>query len=227
MHPLHGEVRCSPSTWSIMLPPEALGAPPGMTVQEALALGGTLEHFTSKFAAALGLTPSATMVELTPGELQVLSIARALLRDPAVLVLVRPFAYMVPRQRAAFQQLLRVWQMGGMPEIMDCFDEKGRAKAADAAAVSAARASKGARTLVVTAEDMDPEPDAGGVDSNAADVFVDLSSVLELTEVLQATTQARRQQSLQEAEEALKQSQISQSQVRACCREGSSTGDSG
>jgi len=49
MHPLQGEVRCSPSAWSIMLPPKALGAPPGMTVQEAMALGGNPEHFTSRF----------------------------------------------------------------------------------------------------------------------------------------------------------------------------------
>jgi len=193
MHPLQGEVRCSPSVWSIMLPPEALGAPPRITVQEAMALGGNPEHLTSRFATALGLTPSDTVEELTPGEVQVLSIARAMLRDPAVLVLIRPLAHVVPRQREVFRQLLRIWQMGGMPQIMDCFDEQGHAEAADVAA-PAARASKGARTLVVTAEDMDPEPDARGVDSYAAaDEFIDLGSMLELSEAVQAKMQAHPQ----------------------------------
>jgi len=164
--------------------------------------------------------------ELTPGEAQVLSIARAILRDPAVLVLIRPLAYVVPRQRALFRQLLRIWQMGGMPQIMDFFDEQGHAEAADEAAVPAAIASGGARTLVVTAEDMDPEPDARGVDSYAAaDEFVDLGSMLELPEAVRA--KARPHQSVLEDEETETETETetedeealihARRQVRACC----------
>merc|ERR1719468_228489 len=222
MQPLQGEVRCSPSAWSIMLPPEALGAPPAMKVQEAMALGGNPEHFTSRFATALGLTPSDNVEELTPGELQVLSIARALLRDPAVLVLIRPFAYMVPRQREFFQQLLRIWQMGGMPEVMDCFNQQGHVEAADVAAKlspSTEAAKHGARTLVVTCEDMEPEPDVVQVDSYVdADEIVDLSSLFEMPEVVKAKMQARRRQDALKAEEALMQSRPSQRMVSVCCR---------
>mmetsp|Transcript_112598 Transcript_112598/g.223848 ORF Transcript_112598/g.223848 Transcript_112598/m.223848 type:complete len:1069 (-) Transcript_112598:50-3256(-) len=203
LRPQQGQVCCSPKAWAVMLPPEAPGAPPGMTVQEAMALGGMPEHLVSRFASALGLAPSDTVDELTPGEKQVLSVARALLRDPAVLVLVRPLAHVVPQQRAGFRRLLRIWQAGGMQQITDWVTEPNHAAAPHVAAVPAGTAGTGARTLVVTAEDMDPEPHAGGGDGFAAgDEFIDLRSVLEMPEALQGQMQVRRRQALQAAEEA-------------------------
>jgi len=198
LRPQKGHVCCSPAAWAIMIPPNAPGAPPGMTVHEAMALGGMSENLASCFASALGLTPSDTVEELTCGERQVLSVGRALLRDPAVLVLVRPLAYVVPQQRAGFQRLLRIWQAGGMQQIVDWVSGTGNAAAAYAPASSAATASKGTRTLVVTAEDMDPKPDAA--DGFAAvDAFIDLGSVLEMPEVLQEQMQVHRRQAVQEA----------------------------
>lgn len=81
--------------------------------------------------------------------------------------------------------------------------EPNHAAAPHVAAVPAGMAGTGARTLVVTAEDMDPEPHAGGGDGFAAgDEFIDLRSVLEMPEALQGQMQVRRRQALQEAEEA-------------------------
>jgi len=200
LHPQQGQVCCSPAAWAIMLPPESIGAPPGMTVKQAMGLGGMPEEFVSRFATALGLTLSDTMEELTPGEAQVLSVARALMRDPAVLILVRPIAHLPPEQRAGFRQLLRVWQMGGMQQIVDRVSEAGGSAALHAPARPATSSEGARRTLVVTAEDMDPEPDAAGIDSFAAvDEFIDLASVLEIPASLEEQMQVRRRAAVQEA----------------------------
>jgi len=57
---------------------------------------------------------------LAPGDLQLLAIARAMLRDPEVLVLIRPFAYIASKHRPRLAELLRAWQTGGAERIVEC-----------------------------------------------------------------------------------------------------------
>merc|ERR1711862_108542 len=122
-----------------------------MTVREALGLAHMPVLVADRLSAVLGRRPSAWTNRLGAGGAQVITIARTLLRDPAVLVLVRPLAFVVPEERARLRQLLRLWQEGGAARIVQWLTPESAPLAGNGARLSP-------RTLVVTGEDMD---DAG------------------------------------------------------------------
>merc|ERR1712048_1052149 len=77
-----------------------------------------------RLAIVLDLIPSDSINVLTRGQIQAVSLARALMRDPMVLVLVRPFALMDQLLRRRLQSMLRVWQQGGAQHVVDLLLER-------------------------------------------------------------------------------------------------------
>lgn len=103
--------------------PRGPDAPPrsrGLTVQGCISLAGAPAIIAHSLAQILELRPERPVELLAPGDLQLLAIARAMLRDPEVLVLIRPFAYVASRKRQRLAELLRAWQTGGAERIVEC-----------------------------------------------------------------------------------------------------------
>jgi len=117
--PTEGEVLTPHHTWTVMMPAVPAELPKNLTVQETLALAGAPNIVAHSFAQVLELDPEKSVEVLAPGETQLLAIARAMLRDPEVLVLIRPFAFVATRHRTRLGRLLRVWQMGGAEGIVE------------------------------------------------------------------------------------------------------------
>merc|ERR1712187_232865 len=94
-----------------------MGGP--MTIKQAFQLVGASADVATRFAHILGLDPSKVSEHLSPGKIQLLAIGRALLRDPEVIVMARPLAYIPPAAQLRIACLLRLWQAcGGMKPLL-------------------------------------------------------------------------------------------------------------
>lgn len=151
----------------MMLPPVPVGCPPGMSVLEALQCGGVNRRVASAVAQVLGLDPAASEACLPPGQAQLVALLRALLRNPEILVLVHPLAYVQVNMRERMHHLLRVWQAGGGAEQLI------RLLVPELAREEQAREARNIRprTLVLTGDDL-PDP-------TSLDVHLQLDLVLE------------------------------------------------
>jgi len=69
-------------------------------------------------ATILELDPEAYHGRLTHGQASVLALASTLLRDPEVVVCMKPFAHVFAHRRKRIEQLLRVWQKHGGAETI-------------------------------------------------------------------------------------------------------------
>eukprot|EP00811_Abedinium_folium_P005135 NODE_1472_length_2464_cov_9.893881.p1 GENE.NODE_1472_length_2464_cov_9.893881~~NODE_1472_length_2464_cov_9.893881.p1 ORF type:complete len:788 (+),score=185.81 NODE_1472_length_2464_cov_9.893881:165-2366(+) len=146
VHPTEGVVSSPNSIRKVMLTPIPIGCP-YMTVSEALQTVGAPEHVADRLARVLNLRPSMTTNRLPPGDAQKLAIARVLLRNPQLIALVRPFAFVLPQDRPRLQALLRVWQHGGADLIVRWLS--------DDAPPALKNALTEQRTLILTGEDME------------------------------------------------------------------------
>eukprot|EP00929_Paragymnodinium_shiwhaense_P020900 TRINITY_DN13784_c0_g1_i2.p1 TRINITY_DN13784_c0_g1~~TRINITY_DN13784_c0_g1_i2.p1 ORF type:complete len:300 (-),score=9.16 TRINITY_DN13784_c0_g1_i2:31-930(-) len=117
LQPTSGQVLIPMDAWAVMLPPVPFSQP-NLSVHQSLEDIGAPESIVDAIACALDLDPKAQLNRLPPGELQILAIARALLRDPAMLVLVRPLAFVAPQRRRRAHLLLRAWQAGGSKRLV-------------------------------------------------------------------------------------------------------------
>jgi len=114
-----------------------------------------------------------------------ISIVRLLLRDPEVLVLMRPLGLVTPKKHLQLRQLLRAWQVGGGARTL--IEEAGGLPGSQMPRNSGTgsqmiqKSGTGAdsshswavrRTIIVSSEDMGDE----NVDT---DVFVDLDQFLD------------------------------------------------
>jgi ABC-type multidrug transport system fused ATPase/permease subunit len=90
-----------------------------LTVHQAFTLAGASQDDGLRLAHILGLDPEHVSEHLPPGGIQCLSLGRALLRDPEVLVMARPLAYVPLALRTRMACLLRLWQAcGGMQPLL-------------------------------------------------------------------------------------------------------------
>jgi hypothetical protein len=115
--PTAGKVSGLASNSAVMLP----GVPvdyPDITVAQTLMLGGASKNMAINLATILELDPDAYHGRLTHGQASVLALASALLRDPEVVVCMKPFAHVFPHRRKRIEQLLRVWQKHGGAETI-------------------------------------------------------------------------------------------------------------
>eukprot|EP00929_Paragymnodinium_shiwhaense_P007185 TRINITY_DN111121_c0_g1_i1.p1 TRINITY_DN111121_c0_g1~~TRINITY_DN111121_c0_g1_i1.p1 ORF type:complete len:1076 (-),score=179.57 TRINITY_DN111121_c0_g1_i1:121-3348(-) len=110
--PTKGTIRVPPDAWSVMLPDVPVENP-YMTVSETLMLGGASRQVAENMARCLGLDPDSRHWKLTYGQSSMLVLATALLRDPEVLVCMRPLAHVHSAKRARIDLLLHVWQRAG------------------------------------------------------------------------------------------------------------------
>jgi len=110
IRPTRGFVSCPPSKWAVMLPPLPVGSPPNTRVVDSLKFVGAPDMVAVRMARILGLKPEVDCDRLAPGEVQTLALGRALLRDPEILVLAAPFAFIEKNMRLRLAKLLRVWQ---------------------------------------------------------------------------------------------------------------------
>jgi hypothetical protein len=163
-----GQVLGPMDAWAVMLPSMPYASPP-VEVCEALQIAGAPKSLAEAFAFALGLPMGDLTDRLPPGQQQILALARAMLRDPAVLVLVRPFAFVRPHHRSKVQALLRMWQEGGTAQIVSWLMGKP---------VDPNGARPSARTLVITSNDLDTHGTLAHPRENS-DVHIDLTKILD------------------------------------------------
>jgi len=148
LRPSAGQVVCPTFTWAVLIPPVPVGFGSPLlklTVVRALERVGAPKMVAARFCYALGLDPLFDVTHLVPGQAQVLALACALWRDPDVLALIRPLALVVPEMREQMKHLLRAWQFGGIPKIVQWlsgkpFDSNGKY-------------TPSTRTLIITGED--------------------------------------------------------------------------
>merc|ERR1719491_1160377 len=95
-------------------------------------------------ANAFGLVPEQQISQLHPGQLKLISVLQAVLRDPEVLILPNPYALMPAVQRKRVAAMLRVWQScGGTQGLLRIFSDNK----------DDTHDIRLPRTLIVTAED--------------------------------------------------------------------------
>jgi len=110
--PVEGKVWVPKSEWSILLPADAIQLP-DCTVKEDFLLTGANEDIACKLAQILGLDPDECHIRLPPGKSAMQALGRSLLRDPTVLVAVRPMSTASPDLRDKIMHLLLAWQLSG------------------------------------------------------------------------------------------------------------------
>lgn len=123
VRPTRGVVSFPNSKFAVMLPPFPVGAPPNTRVLDSLKLVGAPDKVAIRIARVLGLDPELDCDRLAPGQMQSLALGRALLRDPEILVLAAPFAYLDKEMRIRISKLLRVWQVYGSAYVVSQLTE--------------------------------------------------------------------------------------------------------
>lgn len=111
LRPRSGMIVRPPSIWAGMSTREA--APPGWAVHEVLEMLGTPTNIAKSLAVVLGINPMMRCDQLAPGEMQAVSIARLLLRDPDIVLCDKSMTLMTDWARGRMTKLLRAWQAGG------------------------------------------------------------------------------------------------------------------
>merc|ERR1712232_268194 len=106
--PSRGSVTSSTNGRAVMLPAIPVGAP-RVSVLDAMQVATMPQQLAKRLTFALELNPLDSIDRISPGQLQALTLVRTLMRDPAVLFLMRPLALTEPRLRRRLQWLLRVW----------------------------------------------------------------------------------------------------------------------
>eukprot|EP00812_Abedinium_dasypus_P010886 NODE_447_length_1558_cov_296.927478.p1 GENE.NODE_447_length_1558_cov_296.927478~~NODE_447_length_1558_cov_296.927478.p1 ORF type:complete len:409 (+),score=75.01 NODE_447_length_1558_cov_296.927478:123-1229(+) len=163
VHPHAGQISYPQDLMKVMLMGIPVGCP-DMAVAEALQIAGMPLGLAERFAIALDLRPAERTNRLPPGQAQLLAIVRAMLRDPAILCIVRPFAFLGRADRQRLQWLLRVWQDGGAARIVQWLYD-GKTESPDA------QTPQSERTLVITSADADLAVGPDCVQINLDDSF--------------------------------------------------------
>lgn len=71
-----------------------------------------------EFAQLFQLDPQTKLSDLQVGQRQSIAIVLAMFRNPEVLVLDRPLAFLTSRQRQKMLILLSLWQAGGIDALL-------------------------------------------------------------------------------------------------------------
>jgi len=116
--PKTGDVTAPCTAERVLVPPLPVTLVGRLSVREVFQLAGAKPNDAVHLANIFGLCPNHSSEHLPPGSLQILMIVRALLRDPEVLVLSRPMAYLPHEVRIRIASLLRLWQSSGGLEAM-------------------------------------------------------------------------------------------------------------
>jgi ABC-type multidrug transport system fused ATPase/permease subunit len=166
IRPTAGDLLFPASKWAVLLPASPVGSPPGTNVLTSLELVGAPRLIAARMARILGLDPGLDCERLAPGEMQTLALGRVFLRDPEILVIAAPFAFLAQDMRRRLGQLLRVWQAHGSAFLVSHLQlpECGKAVSLDNISAGGVR-----RTLVM--------PDTGilaDLQDHPDDVVVDL-----------------------------------------------------
>jgi len=110
--PTKGSVIVPRSEWSILLPTVPTDLP-DCSVKHDLMLSGATEDIACKLAQIFDLDPDEGHVRLPSGKALMLGLARSMLRNPTILMAVRPMASTVPENQDKVMRLLWVWQKFG------------------------------------------------------------------------------------------------------------------
>ena len=116
--PRRGRVRRPQDLRIAFVPAIALHTPHATVMQELRADSHYKEELSEWICRLFQLDPDMEMTQLQAGERQSVAILLALLRNPEVLVLDRPLAFMTSRQRQKILILLSLWQAGGTEALL-------------------------------------------------------------------------------------------------------------
>lgn len=150
LHPSEGTVTLPSDETCITLPAVAIDFPEASVKQDFL-LAGASEEVAHNLARAFDLEPDEIHMRLPPGKAAMQALARALLRDPTILLATRPLST-VPREvQADVMNLLLAWQTGGGAEFLVEMLRSAAPKAA-LAEYKAKREVVERRTLILSGE---------------------------------------------------------------------------
>eukprot|EP00434_Breviolum_minutum_P035661 symbB.v1.2.031572.t1/scaffold3679.1/size52145/1 len=157
--PRQGRVRRPQDLRIAFVPAIALHTPHATVMQELRADSHYKEELSEWICRLFQLDPDMEMTQLQAGERQSVAILLALLRNPEVLVLDRPLAFMTSRQRQKILILLSLWQAGGTEAWRFCFKNLGEALLQRLAGASVDRLLR-PKTLITSAEALADLPHA-------------------------------------------------------------------
>jgi len=115
--PQEGRVRRPQGIRIAFVPAIALHTPHA-TVLEELRADHHTEGMAEEFAQLFQLDPQTKLSDLQVGQRQSIAIVLAMFRNPEVLVLDRPLAFLTSRQRQKMLILLSLWQAGGIDALL-------------------------------------------------------------------------------------------------------------
>ncbi|CAJ1441993.1 unnamed protein product, partial [Effrenium voratum] len=98
---------------------------PHATVLEELQ-GGCPKAVAVQLAQLFQLNPKRRMLDLQAGQGQMVALLLAMFRNPDVLVLDRPCAFLTPGQQGRLAVLLALWQGGGAEMLLHCLTGQKR-----------------------------------------------------------------------------------------------------
>lgn len=116
--PQEGRVRRPQGIRIAFVPAIALHTPHATVSEELKADDQNTEEMAEEFARLFQLDPGTKLSDLQVGQRQAIAIVLAMFRDPEVLVLDRPLAFLTSRQRQKMLILLSLWQAGGIDALL-------------------------------------------------------------------------------------------------------------
>ena len=165
LRPTKGSIAYPSQALTVMVPEMPCGVSDKDTLH-ALQICGIGAELAHKMLAALGLDPTRDYATLSAGDQKMLGLVRAVLRDPDILVLVHPLAFVPTCMHNKIRSLLRVWQAyGGSKILLESLMDK---------VPEDTDRHMRKRTLIVTSEDM-------GAEDTSSDMLLDLESLIEPT----------------------------------------------
>jgi len=180
VQPTSGDVFFPEYLRRVMNPTEPVHDVGNLTSLEELLATGVMPRQAAALLKCLDIDPDQIARHLSPGQTQLLTLLRALLRDPEVLVVARPVAFVSPNvQRNAFT-LLRVWQAhGGANGLLRLCDEVKIDKDGDDVWVDTRNSSLGVEDDYIGQRTVIIYSYAYGDLHSSADVIIDLDQFWE------------------------------------------------
>jgi len=150
-----GRVTFPAGQWCVLAPPIAVHIT-NRKVSDDFELAGASPDAAKALAEAMGLDPSEGLMRMAPGQASMQALGKSMLRDPTVLIAIRPIGSAPLEMREKIMHLLLAWQSsGGGPMLCESLGKT--VTGAESPSAVGSNRMKFPRTLVLSGEPLPPE----------------------------------------------------------------------